>query len=216
MKPLGHYNTETKHELLGQPQKALLHGMWRDGELVKPVDVPESLVTDKIYLGDFGLSIMAGTSVGYKIQSPASYCAPERFHNVDPSYASDMWSYMCLFVALYLHYPIFLSTGSVPHVSNLVHVLGPLPEHWKGSYAATGASCDWWYDPSRKPDPILSLPAMIVYRRPEISLAERNHVLSVMVKGFCYDYDQRISADKLLQDDSFKALLKIHRIPDSD
>ena len=34
---------------------------WKQGELVKPVEVPESLLTETIYLGDFGLAIKAGT-----------------------------------------------------------------------------------------------------------------------------------------------------------
>ena len=215
MKPLNHHDTDTQYELLGRPQKILLR-TWKEGELVRPVKVPESLVTDKIYLGDFGHSIMAGTSVKCQVQSPAGYCAPERFHNVDPSYASDMWSYMCLFVELYLEYPLFISSGSVSQVSDLVRVLGPLPEHWKGSFTFADASLDWWYDLSRGPDPVISLPAIITHRRPKMGQTEQNYLLSVMAKGFCYDYNQRITADELLQDASFKFLLKMHWTSGSD
>ena len=77
MKPLDDHTTETKYELLGRPQKALLRGLWRTGELVSPVKVPEGLITDNVCLGDFGLLIMAGTCVRCKIQSPAGYYAPE-------------------------------------------------------------------------------------------------------------------------------------------
>ena len=215
MKPLNRHDTDTKYELLGRPQKMLLE-TWRKGELVRPAKVPESLVTGKIYLGDFGHSIMAGTPVKRKTQSPVGYCAPERFHNVDPSYASDMWSYMCLFVELYLDYPLFNRSGCVSQVSDLVRVLGPLPEHWKGSFVFADASLGWWYDPSRGPDPVISLPAIIAHRRPKMGRTEQKHLLSVMAKGFRYDYDQRITADELLQDASFKALMKMHRTSGSD
>jgi serine/threonine protein kinase len=63
-------------------------------------------VREKVYLADFGHAIKAGTSVCKKWQWPIIYCSPERFHNVDPSCASDMWSYMCLFTELY--------TGATP------------------------------------------------------------------------------------------------------
>ena len=135
---------------------------------------------------------------------------------MDPSCASDMWSYMCLFAELYLNFPLFMSQGSVSHMSNLVRVSGPLPEHWKGSFAFADESHDWWYDPSTEVDSRISRQAIFTHRRPKVSQIERDHVLSVMAKGFCYDYDQRISADELLQDASFKVLLKIHRIRASD
>jgi hypothetical protein len=45
--------------------------------------------------------------VRIKQQAPYCFCAPERLQNADPSLASDMWSYMCLFAALYLGYNVF-------------------------------------------------------------------------------------------------------------
>ncbi|WEW61766.1 hypothetical protein PRK78_007260 [Emydomyces testavorans] len=140
--PLDHYTTDTKYQHLGRPQKiALPPGTWRRGELVKPMDVPERFLSKdkKIYLGDFGLAIKAGTTrVRQKVQSPAAYCAPERFHNVDPSFASDVWSYMCLFTELYLGFRLFFGTGNASVLSDMVSVFGPLPEQWKGSYSGGG------------------------------------------------------------------------------
>lgn len=106
--PLDNCTTATKYKYLGRPQKMglLPHPEWQ-GELVKPVVVPKNLIRETVYLGDFGLLIKAGTSVSFKIQSPATYCAPERWHDVGPSFASDMWSYMCLFAELYLGFPPF-------------------------------------------------------------------------------------------------------------
>jgi hypothetical protein len=52
--------------------------------------VPSNLLTNRVYLGDFGLAIKAGTLVEYKEQCPAVYCASERYYSIDPSLASDM------------------------------------------------------------------------------------------------------------------------------
>lgn len=106
--PLDNCTTATKYKYLGRSQKMglLPHPEWLE-ELVKPVVVPKNFLRETVYLGDFGLSIKAGTSVSFKSQSPATYCAPKRWHDVGPSFASDMWSYMCLFAELYLGFPPF-------------------------------------------------------------------------------------------------------------
>jgi len=175
------------------------------------MEVPESLLAETVYLGDFGLTIKTGTSVSQKVQSPAVYCAPERFHNADPSFASDIWSYMCLFAELYLGFTPFYGTGSASVVSYMVNILGPLPEQWKGYYNGAGTSDDSWYDQTREAVPTMTLKAMVKRARPEASETERNHVLSVMSKGFCYLPESRISAAQLLQDASFNAVMKIYR-----
>lgn len=40
---------------------------------------------------------------------------------------------------------------------------------------------------------------------------ERDLALSVMLKGFCYLPERRITAGQLLQDPSFKALMEMHQ-----
>ena len=172
-----------------------------------PMKVPEKLRTDTVYLTDFGLAIKAGTSVEYKAQCPVDYCAPERFHNADPSYASDIWSYMCIFARLYIGcnpFGYFGTTASL--VSTLVDVLGSLPEQWRGHYNASDTVYDFWYDPFRKPDPKRMLESTIERTRPDASSSERCHALSIMSKGFCYDPERRITAAQLLQDPSFQAI----------
>lgn len=115
---------------------------------------------------------------------------------------------MCLFSELYLGFRLFWSTGSPAIVSEIVDVLGPLPEHWKGYYRGLGTGDDSWYDQSRKPsDP---LQAMIMRARPEIGNTERSHVLSMMSKGFCYLPESRLSAEELQQDASFRAIMEIY------
>lgn len=208
---LDDYNTDTKYKYLGRPQKiALAPDMWRQGELVRPMNVPENLLRESIYLGDFGISIKAGTSVSEKVQSPAAYCAPERFHNVDPSFASDMWSYMCLFTELYVGFQPFYRNWNPALVSHVVHALGPLPEQWKDHYNADGTNEDWWYDKNTIPDPTMTLEAMIERLRPETSPKERSLVLAILAKGFCYLPEHRITATQLLQDPSFNAFMAIY------
>ena len=154
--PLDNLNTKTKYKYIGRPKKiALPSDLWRQGELVRPLEVPKSLITDAVYLGDFGMATEAGTEVKDKVPSPVdiSYYAPERFHNVNPSFASDMWSYMCLFSDLYLGFVPWSSYSNVSMISNMVRTLGPLPKQWKGCYNGWGTSGNWWYDQRRKPDP---------------------------------------------------------------
>jgi serine/threonine protein kinase len=209
--PLDNLNIEDKYKFLGRPKKlSIPYNTWRQGELVKPMEVPESLLTEKIYLSDFGMAIKAGTEVKHKVHSPVKYRAPELFHNANPSFASDMWSYMCLFVELYFGVSAIHGNGSVSLVSYVVNVLGPLPKQWKGRYNGGGTSDDSWYDQSRKLRPFLSLEAFFDYARPETSPTERNLVLSIMSQGFHYLPERRITATQLLQDSSFKALMDIY------
>jgi hypothetical protein len=206
---LDSYDRHTKYKYLGRPQKMKLyppHPGWQ-AELVKPMTVPTSLLRETICLGDFGISISAGTSVINKVHQPVRYCAPELFHDKDPSFASDMWSYMCLFAELYLDVRLFYPTGSPAVVSRMVEVLGPLPEHWKGDYKGAGTSDDSWYDQSRKPTQTLK--SIFDRLRPEASQTERDHVLSIMSKGFCYLPESRLSAAELQQDLSFQAIMEI-------
>jgi serine/threonine protein kinase len=203
------YNTKTKYKYLGRPKKIALHSkLWRRGELVKPVDVPKSLLGETVYLGDFGMAIKAGTEVEDKVLRPVPYCAPERFHNVNPSFASDMWSYMCLFSELYIGSTPWYVDSCARLMNCMVLVLGALPEQWKGNYKAFGPCDDSWYDQRRTPHPKKSLETKIREEQPDVSPAERDHVLSIMSKGFSYLPEDRPSATQLLQDPSFKAVME--------
>lgn len=114
---------------------------------------------------------------------------------------------MCLFAELYLGFTPFSGFQSDSELTSMVNILGPLPLRWKGHYRNVfGTYDDSWYDQSRKPDPTMSLKAMIKRARPEASEIEQNNLLSVMSKGFCYFPEYRMSAEQLLQDTSFKAI----------
>ncbi|TVY13338.1 hypothetical protein LARI1_G008541 [Lachnellula arida] len=205
-----HYNTATEYEWLGRPRKIFLGDhLWKRGELVEQVTVPLGLVGSKLYLGDFGLVIKDGTSVRTKQQSPYPFCAPERLHGADPSLASDMWSYMCLFATLYFGCGVFYGNGGKLTGTSWVNQLGAMPKQWKGKFW----SPDWyddWYDDQITLNPDAGLRRRFVQLRPETSQAERDLALSVLHKGFSYLPERRITAKQLLQDPSFKALMDMY------
>lgn len=101
-------STADNYQLLGRPRKAraLEQNGQLVGELVAPATFPPEILSSNVYLCDFGILVQAGTSVPNKLQSPPGYCAPELFHDFEPSFASDMWSYMVVFLHLYTENPV--------------------------------------------------------------------------------------------------------------
>jgi serine/threonine protein kinase len=215
---LDNLSEKKKYECLGRPKKVALTDLWKQGELVTPVEVPELfLCPDTAYLGDFGMAAKAGTDIRLKKFKPSPwnvlYHAPETFHNDIPSFASDMWSYMCLFADLYLGFnPWGPGSSHVKIITRMVRILGPLPRHWKDNYTGFGERNDSWYDQRRKRDRKVILESIIKKERPEVGSVERGHVVEIMSKGFCYSPDGRPTATKLLQDSSFQAIMEIYVI----
>ncbi|KAF1954238.1 kinase-like protein [Byssothecium circinans] len=204
--PLDAYDTKTKYQYLGRPKKDRLGPPTGTAELVRPAVFPATLLSGSVYIADFGIAIRAGTSVNYKPQS--TFCAPERLHNTDPSAASDMWSYMCIFAELYLgHLPCFVN-GDVVH--RMVKVLGPLPQDWFRYYHRPGCNYASWYDPRTQPENTLE--AMIARSRPDVTSSEAAHVLSFMQEGFRYDPQKRITAAQLLSNASFQAVMGLYGV----
>jgi serine/threonine protein kinase len=207
--PLDNLNTKTKYRYLGRPKKIALPS--RQGELVRPVEVPKQLLTDAVYLGGFGMATEVGIDVRHKMLPwNIRYYAPERFHNVNASFASDMWSYMCLFTDLYLGFIPWSSYTEVKLIPEMIRTLGPLPKQWKGHFNGHGICGGWLYDQCRRADPRATFESIIKEKRPEVGPVERNHIVSIMSKGFCYLPDDRPTATQLLQDPSFEAIMKIY------
>ncbi|WZH42247.1 kinase-like domain-containing protein [Fusarium acuminatum] len=202
-----------KYEYLGRPQKMPIYTnepIWKDGQLVKPIAPHNSIVQGTITLGDFGLAVKSGTSVEFKFQSPAIYCAPERFHNMDPDFASDMWSYMCIFFELCLGFPLFGGSASSRVVEFMVRSLGPLPSAWRGSYDGGGQYDESWYDQNRGVDSHLALELKATRSLYGLSPVEQKLVLSILQRGLSYSPEDRFSAGQLLEDASFKELMALH------
>ncbi|KLO92440.1 uncharacterized protein LW93_12014 [Fusarium fujikuroi] len=208
----------TKYQILGRPQKMELPTgpeMWKKGQLVAPMSPKDSFVVqDTITLGDFGLTIRSGTEVDFKLQGTLGYCAPELMHGINPTFASDMWSYTCIFAELYLKWPLFgpgfFGGGLRFIVGLLIRVLGPMPLSWKGLYEGGGEPDDSWYDQSRVPEPVMSLESRVTKSRDTLEPAEQQLVLSILRRGFSYLPEERLSAGELLEDASFKALMEMY------
>ncbi|KAH7168153.1 kinase-like domain-containing protein, partial [Fusarium flagelliforme] len=197
--PLSSQDTTTKYQYIGRPRKMMLpYVPWKPCELVMPMAPQKELITDDVYLGDFGMAIRAGTPVVQKVQSPAKYCAPERVHGMNPSFVSDMWSYMCLFAELYGKYPLFSGSANSTVISFIVDTLGPLPVQWKGLYDAGGLCDPEWYSQHRKPSSHLGLENKITLLRPDIATTEQRLVLDILRWGFSYLPEHRPTAAQLL------------------
>ncbi|KAI1016890.1 hypothetical protein LB504_007089 [Fusarium proliferatum] len=209
LRPLNSSISE-KYKRIGRPRKMKLWTeQWKDGELVMPMKPKEELIGDSIILGDFGLAHKAGAST-QKMQSPATYCAPERVHNISPSYGSDIWSYMCIFFELYTGTYLFHGWGHASVVSSIVHTLGSLPDSWKGAYHIGGSGEDKWYDKNGQIDPEFDLMERLTQLRPDVDVRELELVVAILRRGLVYQHEKRITAAELLENDSFERLMGIY------
>ncbi|KAL4932072.1 kinase-like protein [Aspergillus undulatus] len=75
MAPLQHLSRSAKYEALGRPLKQTIPSaeLWKRGESVRPMEIPENLRTDDFYLGDFGLAMKVGDSVAQTGYPPMHY-----------------------------------------------------------------------------------------------------------------------------------------------
>lgn len=208
--PLHDLNRSTKYEALGRPLKEIIPfvNLWKQGELVWPLKIPENLRTEEFYLGDFGLAMRVDAPVTQKGYPPMEYCSPDRLHGKHPSFACDMWSYMVIFRVLYLNgYSPFSTVVKGGVISDIVRSLGPLPEQWKGLYTHPGG-LDSWYDQGKTSEPNHDFASTIAYFRPDADPIEREIVRSIMLEVFTYCPEKRLTATQLLQDSSFRALME--------
>lgn len=208
MAPLHNLSRTAKYELLTRPLKRAIQDveLWKPGELVRPIRVPETLRTEDFYLADFSLAMKVGDPVAQPGDPPLCFCSPERLHGEAPSFACDMWSYMVNFVELYQGGRPFHDGYIGGVLTTITARLGPLPERWKGSYIYDDC-LDSWYDQNRTPDKNNTLATGLARYRPDADPAERELVLSIMQKVFLYSPEERLTATQLLADSSFKALM---------
>lgn len=206
-------STTDKYKLLGRPQKMPLQPpQWRPGELLLPMKPQQDLIDSKIMLGDFGFAIEATTMKRTTFQSPAIFCAPERFHQMGPTFASDIWSYMCVFAELYVDIPFFHGAAHSTAITSIVDTLGPLPWSWKEQYDGHNPRDDNWYDSQRLTQPLRDLEAIAQRVRPDVGPAERKLVLFILRWGLSYNPDRRPTAQQILENHSFKALLGMYGV----
>lgn len=208
MAPLQNLSRSAKYEALTRPLKQTIPAveLWKPGELVGPLQVPEYLRTEDFYLGDFGLAMKVGDPVAQPGYPPMQFCSPERLHGKAPSFACDMWSYMINFAELYQGQPPFNPWYRGGVLTTITGFLGPLPEQWKGSYVFADG-LDSWYNHNQTLDTKRTLSSELERYRPDADPAERELVLSIMQKVFIYSPEERLTATQLLADPSFKALM---------
>ena len=208
MVPLHSLNRSAKYEALGRPLKQIIPfvDLWKQGELVRPIKIPESLRTEEFYLGDFSLAAKLDDQMTQHGYPPMQFCSPDRLHRKEPSFACDMWSYMIIFAELYLGHPPFPTWLKGGIITGIVRCLGPLPEQWKGLYTHPGG-LDTWYDQRKTADPNHDLASTIAYFRPEADPIERYHVHSIMCRVFTYCLEKRLTTTQLLRDPSFRAIM---------
>ncbi|RAH56350.1 kinase domain-containing protein [Aspergillus piperis CBS 112811] len=197
-----------KYELLTWLSKRAIQDveLWKPGELVRPIQVPETLCIEDFYLADFSLAMKVGDPVAQPGDLSLCFCSPECLHGEAPSFVCDMWSYMVNFVELYQGGRPFHDGYIGGVLTTITARLGPLPEQWKGSYIYDDC-LDSWYDQNRTPDKNNTLASGLARYRPDADPAERELVLSVMQKVFLYSPEERLNATQLLADPSFKALM---------
>ncbi|KAK2873766.1 hypothetical protein FQN49_002094 [Arthroderma sp. PD_2] len=211
--PLENLDRAAKYKVLGRPLKLPIPDKpWRQGEVVAPITIPDNLRTEEFYLGDFGLAMKLGSPIAQQGRPPIHFCSPERLHNHDPSFACDIWSYMCIFTELYAGFTPFHTWANGGVITTMVRLAGPLPAQWKGDYCTPDKALDSWYDQDNKPEPEpeSNLEALILRGRPNASPVERKHALSILSRGFSTSPEKRPTAAQLLHDPSFKALIDIH------
>jgi serine/threonine protein kinase len=212
MRDLRDRDKRAKYQIFGRPQKIELtaeHKMGRDAELVKSIEVPKEWLTEDIYLADFGLaSKPENMTPGYP-GLPKTFCAPELFHGGTANFASDMWSYMCLFVEFYFETWLFHDDIVCTYIGSVVNCLGPFPAEWEEKYDGPETKRDWWYNSSYQGDPKYSLEQLIERSRKEATEREKQLALSVLSRGFSLRPEQRLTATQFLADPDFNALLQL-------
>lgn len=218
---LGKKSVEERYQLLGRPRKA--KALWEEdaqtgkdvilGELVAPATFPSALIGSDVYLCDFGILVPAGTSVPNKLQSQPGYCAPELFHNTEPSFASDVWSYMVLFLYLYTERLVFaVGPGFTGVLNSIVDGVGLLPQEWKGHYEAydkAKAKASWYGNGSPAKN---MFSAFLDMHRSDINSTEKALTLSIIQQVFRSRPEDRVTAVGLLGNKDFKALMSIYGV----
>lgn len=211
-----------RYKQIGRPKKFPLPEcsfVWRPGQLVAGLTWPAHMVAKTAFVGDFGLTKKASSPLLDDNRQPEEFRPPELFHEgFEPTYGSDMWSFMCVFHALITGDGPFFG-GWYEHgvLGSMASTLGPLPPEWEGHYKWPKYYSDEerqkWYDQDRALVVSRTLESYVDDGRPDLAGSrERELILEVMRKGFRYKPEERITAQGLLNDASFVELMAMYGI----
>lgn len=211
-----------RYKQVGRPKRFPLPEcsfIWRPGELVAGLSWPPHMVANAAFVGDFGLTKSACSPLADDNLTPEMFCAPELHHEgFEPTYGSDMWSFMCLFHVLITGDGVFFGGWYPPGLlGSMADTLGPLPPEWEGRYKWPKYYPEEvrrkWYDQEGVPVAADSLESYVDRARPDLlGTRERELILEVMRKGFRYKPEERITAQGLLNDASFVELMGMYEI----
>ncbi|ROV86945.1 hypothetical protein VMCG_10774 [Cytospora schulzeri] len=215
----------------GSSTKWIRNNQKANAERVIPIDFPPQSVGDSIFLADFGLALKVGASVTKKTQGVLPFISPERFHDYDPSPASDIWSFMVVFFYLYtgcLPFIIPPSGYGASCLDTMVKCLGPLPKSWAERKAKVYELS--WYGPSKEfplkgrdfksstvemiESEALQLrnggkkDAEMVEKEIKFRMGVNKHAVEVINKVFRFLPEERPTASQLLEDYHFKELMR--------
>ncbi|KAI0103941.1 kinase-like protein [Nemania sp. FL0031] len=216
LEPITEWSNTKIYNEIGRPQKVRLlndenrHFADLVGDWNIERNFKSTLLRPSLSLGDFSHAVVA-SEAKQSTQWPLTFCAPERYHGQEPSFASDMWGFMLIFVQLYCGSTLGFGNGST-FVSSLVGALGPFPEEWKGMCTLSDAQ-DWWYDqtgqfpPTDHLTPYASLELKLAFALPRKSTEERELAAKIIRKGLSYRPEERLTAAQLLEDPAFNSLL---------
>ena len=78
--PLHNLNRNDEYKALGRPLKQVIPfvDLWKQGKLVKPVELHDNLRTEEFYLGDFGLAMRVGDPITQRGFPLSSFRSPDR------------------------------------------------------------------------------------------------------------------------------------------
>lgn len=130
-----------------------------------------------------------------------------------PSFASDVWSYLVLFLHLYTEESVFaIGPGFAGVLNSIVDRVGLLPQEWKGQYDAydEAKAKASWYGSELPAKDILS--DFLDKHQPDISSAEKALVLSIIRQVFHPRPEDRVTAVELLENEEFKSLMSIYGV----
>lgn len=94
MSPLHDQDRSAKYRAFRRPLKQpipFVDDLWKRGEFVSPMVIPETLRTEDFYLGDFGLAMKTSDSQVQRGHPPSQFCSPDWKGQCDRSDALDEW-----------------------------------------------------------------------------------------------------------------------------
>ncbi|KAI1817337.1 hypothetical protein GGS20DRAFT_582475 [Poronia punctata] len=198
------WSTDQVYKYLGQPRKVRLPKAYSNGDLVVPLKFPLDMIQPKLHLDGFDEALIADLEQPWRwpVRFPVEYCAPEQLHCERPTFASDIWSFTCLLLQVYLG--IDSPWGPEHPMSNM---------DWWYADTIPGSLLQGWLDLRHDKHKSLEMKIDRLRRlrcRPRAKLIRERYLAArVFRMGFQYDPVLRPSAAELLEDPVFNEFIEV-------